>query len=193
MTKLQKLEQAVRDLYEKRNPARADWADWLYENHVFVVADFAEELALRYNADVQLCRAAAVLHDIADTVMSRFDPTHEEESLAIARKLLAEAGYTKNEIATIADDAIRYHSCHDGKRPKTLVGDILATADALAHLTTDFYTHTTEVLMKDRPKADTQSWAAKKIPRDYHDKIAFDEVREETKPYYEKLTARFLI
>lgn len=192
MTKLEKLEEAVRYLYQSRNPGRADWADWLYTNHVFVVADFAEQLAKRYEAPIDQCRAAAVLHDIADTSMSRFDPTHEEESLNIARSLLREAGFDKDEISIIVDDAIRLHSCQDGQKPNSLVGKILSTADALGHLNTNFYSYTTAHLMTNKSEAEKRSWASKKIPRDYNDKISFDDVKRETKQNYERLLALFI-
>lgn len=191
MSKIEKLETAVRNLYESKNPDRADWADWLYENHVFVVADIAEKLAKRYAAPIDQCRAAGMLHDIADATISRFNPGHEETSLKIARDLLENAGFDSKEIATIVDDAIRLHSCFDGHKPKSLVGNVLSTADALAHLNTNFYVYATENLMANATENKRKNWAAKKIPRDFNDKIAFDEVREETRANYKKLAARF--
>ncbi|HYH75613.1 MAG TPA: HD domain-containing protein [Candidatus Saccharimonadales bacterium] len=189
--KLAKLEQAVRQTYEAKDPQRAAWADWLYDTHVFTVADYAQSLAERYDVPVYMCRAAAVLHDIADASMSRFDPNHEQASMDIARQLLDAAGYDAAEIGIIVDDALKLHSCHDGQRPDTQVGKVLATADALAHLQTDFYTYATETMMDDMPIDKRRAWAAKKIRRDFNDKIAYDAIREEARPYYEKLAAHF--
>jgi predicted alpha/beta hydrolase family esterase/HD superfamily phosphohydrolase YqeK len=189
--KIEKLENAVRQLYESKNTNRSDWCDWLYAEHVFVVADYTVQLAIRYDAPIHMSKAAALLHDIADVVMSRFSDEHEQQSLEIARNLLADAGYTTNEIEIIVDDAIAFHSCHNGIKPHTDVGKVLATADALAHLKTNFYMHATEHMMNDMPKDKRRDWAVKKIPRDYNDKIMFDEVRDEVKPYYEKLTVYF--
>ena len=39
MNRIEILKQKVVDLYEAKNPERADWADWFYENHVFLVAE----------------------------------------------------------------------------------------------------------------------------------------------------------
>lgn len=189
--KLNKLEDAVRQLYESKNTNRSDWCDWLYAEHVFVVADYTDELAKRFDAPLYMCRAAALLHDIADTEMSRFSDEHEKKSLEIARQLLAEAGYNPDEIAVIVDDAIAFHSCHNGIKPQTDVGKILATADALAHLKTTFYIDATEHMLNDMPVEKRNEWAVKKMPRDYNDKIMFDVVRKEAKPYYEKLTSHF--
>ncbi len=190
---MKRIEELVRKEYEAKDLNRADWSDWLYENHVFIVGDFAKDLAVRYEASIDQCYAAAILHDIADARMSRFAPNHEQASLEIARELLARSGFDEKEQRIIVDDAILLHSCHDGNSPKTIVGKVLSTADALAHLRTDFYTYTTENLMSDRPEKDRFSWAQNKIPRDYFEKIAFDEVRDESKPYFEKLCSRFNI
>lgn len=38
MNRTKKLELEIRKLYESKKPGRADWCDWLYENHVFLVA-----------------------------------------------------------------------------------------------------------------------------------------------------------
>lgn len=190
-SKLEKLELSVRRLYEAKNPNRADWSDWLYAGHVFIVADYAEELAKRYDVPVYMCRAAAALHDIADATMSRFAAEHEQTSLDIARQLLNEAEYSDAEIQVIVDDAIKLHSCRDGRRPKTDVGKVLSAADARAHLETNFYVYATEKMMNDMPEDKRLEWAAKKIFRDFNDKIAFDEIREEVRPSYEKLVSRF--
>lgn len=190
MTRLESLEQEIRRLYKEKNPARADWADWLYENHVFVVGDHAKQLAERFNVDSELCQAAAMLHDIADSFMSRFDEEHENESLRMARKLLTKTDYTEEEIKIIVDDACTLHSCRDGDPlPQTDVGRILATADALAHIVDDkFYSFFKEHFEKEgRPN--NVEVSLKKLDRDYHSKILFDEIKEEQKDNYEKLKA----
>lgn len=192
-SKLEKLERAVRGLYETKSPSRADWADWLYAEHVFIVADYAEDIAKRYDAPVYMCRAAAVLHDVADAKMSRFDPLHEQASMDIARQLLHESGYSDAEIQIIVDDAITLHSCRDGKKPQTGVGKVLSTADARAHLETNYYIYATESMMKNMTEDKKREWAIKKIPRDFYDKIAYEEIRDEVRPSYEKLVAHFKI
>ncbi len=94
MTRIQDLEQLVTTLYNKHDPARADWADWLGENHVLLVADYASELAKRFGANEELARAGALLYDIADTKMSRFAANHEGTSLTMARELMQQAGFS---------------------------------------------------------------------------------------------------
>lgn len=191
MNRIEILEQKVRDLYAQKNTNRAEWADWLADNHVFIVADNASVLAQRFGANEELARAAALLHDIADARMSRFDENHEAESMKIARKFLQECGYNDREIAIIVDDAIRLHSCHDGNLPNTLEGKVLATADSLAHLQTDFYIYATWIMGKNIPLNEIKIWVLKKIERDFQNKILFDEVKTEVEQDYEMLKKLF--
>lgn len=114
-----------------------------------MVANYATNLAKGFKANEEYSRAAALLRDIADTKMSRFSEQHEGESLNIARQLLKECGYDDDEISLIVDDAVKYHSCKDNTLPKSLEGRVLATADALAHLQTDFYNFAADTLKKE--------------------------------------------
>jgi putative nucleotidyltransferase with HDIG domain len=191
MQRIDELEKKVRALYEERNPSRAEWADWLYENHVFVVADTASSLAKRFNADEELAKAAAMLHDIADAKMNRFDERHEEENLRSARELLSSSGYSEDETQIVVDDAIRYHSCREGQRPMSLEGQVLVTADALAHFQTDFYDFATREMKETISMGEVQDWVLKKTERDFNAKICFDEAREEVRPDFERIREQF--
>src|SRR5690606_3533747 len=106
-----------------------------------------------------------MLHDIADAKMSRFDEKHEETSLIMSRQLLEECGYAAEEIVLIVDDAIRYHSCYDGKIPNSLEGKVLAAADSLAHLTTNFYELATNALRGEKSPDQIRDWVLNKLNR----------------------------
>lgn len=192
MTRIEVLEQSVRDLYAAHDPERADWADWLADNHVFLVANNASKLAQRVGANEELARAAALLHDIADAKMSRFADGHEETSLSIARELMQQAGFSEDEIKLTVDDAIRLHSCHDGRVPTSLEGSVLATVDSQAHLLSDFYVFAAWAFGKEgKSLAEAKAYVLKKIDRDFYDKIRFDDVRNECQSAYDNLKALF--
>ena len=90
------------------------------------------------------------------------------------------------------DDAIRFHSCHNGNVPQMPEGKVLATADALAHLKRDFYDHAIETFRADKASVeDMKKWVFSKLERDFNAKILFAEVKEETRPDYEKLKTFF--
>lgn len=191
MHKLAKLKQTVAVLYEAQDPGRNDWADWLYDQHLPFVARKSRELAKQFGAHIELAEAAAWLHDVADVKMKRKHEGHEQASLDLARELMQKVGFTEEEIAIVVDDAIRLHSCYDGIKPKSLEGQVLATADALAHLTTDFYLYTTRVLHQEMTLEQTKSWVLAKAQRDFEHKLCFDEIKQATRPDYEAIKNLF--
>ena len=191
MARLDDLWQNVESLYNEKLETRDEWADWLYPNHVVVVARSAKRIAEQKDANVELSQVAALLHDVADVRMARMNPEHGEESLRIARQVMEENDYTADEIVLVVDDAIRYHSCHGDERPKSVEGLVLATADSLAHLQTDFYVYATWAKGKRETLESIKEWALKKIERDLHNKISFEDIREEARPDYEIIKELF--
>ena len=185
------LEAKVKSLYEGNEPGRDPWTTWFRDNHVFVVADYATELAKKHGADAGLARAAALLHDIADVRMKRVAEGHEEASLHMARQLMQESGFAEDEIKLVVDDAIRYHSCHGDEHPESVEGKILSTADSLAHLKTDFYVFAVWAFGRRMELEDIKQWALKKIERDLNNKIFFDDVREDARSDYQRIKELF--
>lgn len=192
MTRIESLREKVKDLYEAKSPQKDKWADWMYQNHVFVVAEYARSVAERHGARAELAEAAGMLHDIADAVMGRENSAQEEKSLEIARKLLTETGFNKDEIKIIVDDAIRFHSCHGEDAPKSLEGKAMATGDALGHLKENFYEYGVQ-LSKDKGEnlQEVKEWGLSKINRDFYKKISFEDVRDETRSDYERVKQLF--
>ncbi|HEU0051387.1 MAG TPA: HD domain-containing protein [Patescibacteria group bacterium] len=185
MTRIEQLTHKAKDLYQAKKETRTEWADWLFSHHIFLVAKAAERFSERFGGDKDLAVAASLLHDIGDAVISRFDPKHEEESKTIARRFLKETGFRSDEIKTIVDDAMTFHGCTDGNRPKTLEGKIMASADAYVHLTSDFYTRAYEAMKGQKTNDEIKAWALPKLERDFFEKILFNEIQNEAKTGYE--------
>ncbi len=184
------VEKLVKKLYEDKQPKRDGWADWLYHNHVLWVAKKAEEIAKTHQVDSAACRTVSLLHDISDAVMPREDSRSEAKSLEIAKEILYKAQFDLEQIATLVDDALRYHSCRNGEMPSTDIGKVLATADAAAHFQTSFYIHAfADKLFNDYEKL--KDWSRQKIEKDFNNKIFFEDVREEVRPQYETLKLMF--
>ncbi len=193
MSRIENLKAEVRKLYEAQNPNRADWSDWLYANHVFLVANYAELLSKKLGVENDLAVAAALLHDIADSVIKREDPEHENKTNEMAKELLLKTGFDEDEIKIIVDDALRFHGCHDNERPQSIEGKILATADGAIHLNSDFYEHVVEEDTKTESFEEVAKWSLAKIERDYHNKICFDDVRQELTECYNQLKEKFQV
>lgn len=181
-------------LYETKNPARTPWVDWVWPEHVPVVVKNARRLAEAKGARVELAMAAALLHDIADVKMKRWDAAHAAESMRLAAELLEESGYTAEEVALIVEDALRWHSGYDGRLPDSLEGKILAAADGLAHIQTDFYLRAAWEFghADEKTLAEVKAWALPKMERDFRVKICFDDVREAARADYQALRSLFL-
>lgn len=178
-------------MYSEKNPNRADWADWIYEKHVLLVANEARKIAGEYGGNPDLAEAAGLLHDIGDAVMKREDPRHEEESLHIARALLQDVGFDIFEVETIVDDAIAKHGCRGNIRPITPEGKAMASADGIVHLVSDFYKLAEEGKLNIGSPQEVADWALPKLDRDFNNKIAYDSLREQVRPAYLELKAHF--
>ncbi len=188
-----KLEKLVRSLYEGRREGRDEWCDWLYENHVFVVAKNALFLARKYGGDIDLAFAGAILHDIADVSISRFSDNHEELSLNIAEGAMIEAGFSDSDRAIVLEDILPKHSCRGDMRPLTLEGKIVASADAIAHIDTDFYLFFAVNNFKNG--GDFEALKAKlraKLDRDFNSKLMFNDEKNFYKTKYENFKQLFI-
>jgi putative nucleotidyltransferase with HDIG domain len=79
--------------------------------HCLDVARIAYIQKLENNIDIQkdVIYAAALLHDIGRAASCKSSSEHHERSAAYSKDILAEAGYTAEEIDMIVE-AIRYHN-----------------------------------------------------------------------------------
>jgi uncharacterized protein len=101
-------------------------------DHVVRVLQLAERLGAELGADVDILRAAALLHDASgaapDEAGGRAE--HEVDSADFARRVLALEGWPAERIEAVAD-CIRGHRFRGREQPKTLEAKILFDADKL--------------------------------------------------------------
>lgn len=166
---------------------------WMWQNHVQWVANKAKELAEKYEADAEKAYCAALLHDLADCQYERGHEEFSKWSEAKGKELLAGAGFSGNEANEIVEVIIRPHSCRPGNLPTTQEGRVLATADAMFHLQTNFFPLLCYMHRPEHTKTygDWQDWFNEKIIRDYGVKIFFEDERAEAKEDYEALLRVF--
>lgn len=164
-----------------------DISPWIWENHVQKVVEFALELADEYGGNIDYILAGALLHDLGDVWYERDDPQFDTRSVLETQKILNGLKFTSDETTLILNQIIAPHSCYPGNYPQTIEGKILATADALAHIKTNYFQ---EMKRKGLPKNIAGSftdWALSKLERDFNNKIFFDDVKNEASSYYQQL------
>lgn len=187
MNKLQAIKEEVKLLHKKSK--NECMRVWFYENHVLVTANYAKEIANKVGADEETAVLAAFFHDIARCWGVDKEPALMNESLAKAQEIMKRR-YSAKDIEAVKR-AIRRHSC-SGKLPDTAEGKVMATADALAHLMTDFYLIFAFNRWKDaKTFEEYRKWTVEKINRDFHKKIFYKEYKEKAKKRYLALKAVF--
>ena len=101
-------------------------------DHVLRVYRTAEHLARQENADLEIVRAAALLHDVADsTAGTQQRKEHHIASAEFATQVLAEEGWQPERIAAV-QHCIRAHRFrNNGDEPQTIEAKVLFDADKL--------------------------------------------------------------
>lgn len=165
---------------------------WMWDNHTQWVADKTKKLAEKYGADAEKAYCAALLHDLGDSKYERDHTDFDTWSWETSKEILKKAEFRRHDRDQILE-AIRTHSCHPGHLPTTLEGKILATADGMWHLQTNFFPVICYMNRPDNTKTydEWQDWFSQKIERDFGPKIFFEDERDEVKKDYEALKRVF--
>ncbi|MBN2045763.1 MAG: HD domain-containing protein [Anaerolineales bacterium] len=100
-------------------------------DHVLRVFRLAEVLAEKEGADIEIVRAAALLHD-AESASGNENTrlTHHEAAAAFAGKVLQDEGWPKDRILAV-QECILSHRFRAGEAPQSLEAKILFDADKL--------------------------------------------------------------
>lgn len=122
--KLKKLFLEVVPYLKKANPDRL--------NHTLRVLNFAEQLAKREKADLEVIQFAAILHDVGKY---KEDQTfnHADVSAEMSKKILKNYNLTKKQKENIVH-AVKEHSYHKQGQLRTIEAKILKDADTLDRL-----------------------------------------------------------
>ncbi len=103
-------------------------------DHVLRVYKIAEKLALAEGADLEIVRAAALLHDAQGSATIGGDEgrvDHHQASADFAGKILAAEGWPEERIAAV-QHCIRAHRFRDdSEQPQTLEARVIFDADKL--------------------------------------------------------------
>jgi len=97
-------------------------------DHVLRVLALAERIARAEGADLEIVRAAALLHDVGRVGEERGDGCHARIGAARAREILR--GHPQNRVEAVAE-AIAAHRFRRGPDPQSLEARVLYDADKL--------------------------------------------------------------
>jgi uncharacterized protein len=112
--------------------------NWYAENdpvhgydHILRVYRMGERLAQAEGADLEIVRAAALLHDAEGPLTGDSRKEHQLASAAFARQILAAEGWKDERIAAV-QHCIRAHRFRDDReQPETIEAKVLFDADKL--------------------------------------------------------------
>jgi len=99
-------------------------------DHVLRVMRSAEEIGEELGADLELLRAAALLHDAAGADPRENRAQHERASADFAREVLANEGWPPDRIEAVVE-CVLSHRYRGKQRPDSLEAQILFDADKL--------------------------------------------------------------
>lgn len=99
-------------------------------DHVLRVLAIAERIGSQLGADLEILRAAALLHDAAGADPRENRAEHENASAAFARQVLTEQGWPQERVEAV-EHCIASHRYRGKQRPESLEASILFDADKL--------------------------------------------------------------
>ncbi len=189
---MQKSKRVFAEVSRLYSTAGTSMGGWMWRHHTQWVANKAKKLASKYGADAEKTYCAALLHDLGDSKYERGHVKFETWSWETSKEILKKAEFRRSERDEILE-AVRTHPCHPGHLPTTLEGKVLATADGMWHLQTNFFP---VICYMNRPEdthsyEEWQEWFNGKIERDFGIKIFFEDERAEGKVDYDALKRVF--
>lgn len=178
MNKLKKIKQLLKKECDEFMGAN----NWFYENHLLAVEKAAKFLLGKLpKASKEVVLLGVWLHDLQR--VRKIDGDHQKIGAREAEKVLKDFSYD-SEIILKVKEVILAHSC-EHILPKTLEGEILASADAMSHYGNDFYLRI--ATMGERSLEEYKEWALEKLNRDYNKKIFFPFAKKKIKDRHQAL------
>lgn len=120
---LERIEKAVQEYMQGSKPAH----DF---DHVKRVLRLVERIGRAEKADLEILRAAALLHDIGRMEEEKTGECHAEKGALLARKILMDCSFPKSKIEAVLH-CIESHRFRGNLKPRSLEAKILYDADKL--------------------------------------------------------------
>lgn len=148
-----------------------------WEQHVKYVVKEAKELALKYNADLEIVELGALLHDVAlmSNVGERKD--HHINGANIARDILKRIKYPEEKIESVVGCVFNHRS---SKNATNIEEQCVADADILAHFDNISMLFNSAFNRNNVKLQDIKEWLKECFEKDYND------LSENTKEYFKE-------
>jgi uncharacterized protein len=161
----------------------------LWYLHLHNVVKYSRVLAVKLNADVEICELSAWLHDISKIEGNK--KNHHISSAKRAREILQSYIYPDDKIKII-ESAIITHSSDENFVPKTIEQKILASADALAFFE-DFLVFAHKVIhVKKLSLEDAKLIFLEKLDVSWKKASLLDDAKKIAEPRYETIKSLLL-
>lgn len=155
--------------------SRCEENDWKY--HILLVIKYSKRLAKKLKADENVAELGALLHDIGRISIKGSDADHEITGIPIAEEILKEYGYSREVIEEVKH-CIESHRSSKLVLPKTIMAQIVANADAMAHFDAVPTLIQLALQLEDNDLEKAVYWVDEKIERDWKRKLTLPEARE---------------
>jgi predicted hydrolase (HD superfamily) len=190
--KIDQIEEEIKNLHYNSRIAKHSFTDadskefysQFWDFHVRPVIEYSKQMAIKYNADLEVVWLGAILHDLAR--LDDVEP-HDEIGSEKGYKFLLEKGFSE-EVAEKIKDVIKTHRCKKCP-PETIEQKIVASADAMAHFLPPFYVWIAKY--SNKKFNDLLDFNLKKIERDYNEKIFFADEKKMVEKQYNILKEWF--
>ena len=158
--------------------------DWEWDKHTKLVVKFSKQLATELNADEEICKIAAWLHDIKK--IQKENKKHHVHGAEEAGEILRKLGYPKEKIKQV-QHCILTHSSDQKYIPKSKEAKIVACADSLAQFA-DFsamayYAYT----IKELSIQDGQDWLLRKYEINWNKLDLITETKKMARSQYDAI------
>lgn len=165
----------IKRLVWKNCPSKSWW------NHIKLVTKYSKILARKLKANQEWAELGALLHDIGSIKFG--EENHEITGQAEAEKILKKLGYDQGVIEGVKE-CIRSHRGSKNVKPRTIVAEIIANADAMAHFVSIPTLFRVGLERNGNNEEKAANWILEKLERDWNKKLTIRKAKELMKERY---------
>lgn len=153
-----------------------------WNHHIVLVHKYCLLLAEQLHAKKEVVELAAYLHDYGRVAMPDREHEHHLTGADLAQEILEKEGYDAETIRHV-QACIRTHRGSVDLKPDTLEAQIVANADAMAHVDALPWLFKVRYAKGESPQTAT-AWLQKKLERNWAKKLTLPEARALVKEKY---------